>query len=264
MTEVREPKIPYPVVLQGQVGSGLHGVTVDNQDDRDEMGICIESPKALIAGEIGRKPFEQYIFRTQPEGHRSGPGDLDLVVYSLRKWTRLALQGNPTILLPLFIPEQEIVAIDSVGSWMQDHPEMFLSKNVADRFLGYMKSQREQMTGERSKHTNRPELIEIYGYDTKFAYHMLRLGMQGIELLTDHTITLPIPRPQRELLLAVRRGQFTKEEVIRFADQLEDELKYAAEETSLPDKPNYASVSHWLTGIYRLKWIEYSDKYEIE
>ena len=36
--------------------------------------------------------------RTQPEGVRSGPGDLDLIVYSLRKWMRLALTGNPTVL----------------------------------------------------------------------------------------------------------------------------------------------------------------------
>ncbi|HUY44275.1 MAG TPA: nucleotidyltransferase domain-containing protein [Streptosporangiaceae bacterium] len=47
-------------------------------------------------------PFDHYVFRTQPEGARSGPGDTDLVMYSLRKYLRLAVKGNPTALLPLY------------------------------------------------------------------------------------------------------------------------------------------------------------------
>jgi len=32
-------------VLLTQVGSGLHGVHEGDQDDRDEMGVCIEPPE---------------------------------------------------------------------------------------------------------------------------------------------------------------------------------------------------------------------------
>ena len=105
-------------VLRGQVGSGLHGVTIEGQDDRDEMGVCVEPAEYVI----GNSRFEQYIYRTQPEGHRSGPGDLDLVVYSLRKWARLAAAGNPTVLLLMFIPPQELVTITDVGRDIQDRP----------------------------------------------------------------------------------------------------------------------------------------------
>jgi uncharacterized protein len=40
----------------------------------------------------GQYGFEHYVERTQPEGVRSGPGDLDLVAYSLRK---ARAQGPP-------------------------------------------------------------------------------------------------------------------------------------------------------------------------
>src|SRR3978361_1647458 len=70
------------IALRVQVGSGLHGVTIAGTDDRDEMGVCIEPPECVI----GLRKFEQYQYRTQPEGARSGSGDLDLTVYSLRKW----------------------------------------------------------------------------------------------------------------------------------------------------------------------------------
>ena len=66
-------------ILRCLVGSGVHGLAIEAQDDRDEMGICIEPPEYVI----GLRPFDQYIYRSQPEGHRSGPGDLDLTVYSL-------------------------------------------------------------------------------------------------------------------------------------------------------------------------------------
>ncbi len=82
---VAEPNI----ILRVQVGSGLHGVTVKSQDDRDEMGICIEPPEYIA----GLADFRMYKFRTQPEHHRSGPGDLDLDVYGLRKWAGLAAHG---------------------------------------------------------------------------------------------------------------------------------------------------------------------------
>jgi hypothetical protein len=103
-------------ILRGEVGSGVHGITLPGTDDRDEMGVCIEPPEYVI----GLLHFEQYIYRsaverTGREGARSEHGDLDLVVYSLRKWCRLALKGNPTVLLLLFLPESAIMKITPLG-----------------------------------------------------------------------------------------------------------------------------------------------------
>jgi uncharacterized protein len=51
----------------------VHGLSNPGTDDRDEMGVCVE-PLAYIAG---LRPFEHWVFRTQPEGVPSGPGDVD-------------------------------------------------------------------------------------------------------------------------------------------------------------------------------------------
>jgi len=111
------------MILRVQVGSGVHGTSVSGQDDRDEMGICLE-PAAFVTGLArvpngmrGRGapvPFEQYERHTvwdEPRGlaNRSGAGDLDVIVYSARKWARLALAGNPTVLLILFVPDADVV-----------------------------------------------------------------------------------------------------------------------------------------------------------
>src|SRR5215468_2536662 len=76
-------------ILRTVVGSGVHGIAIAGTDDHDEMGIFVEPPEHLLG--LSR-PVDHYVFRTQPEGARSGPGDTDLVMYSLRRYLRLALK----------------------------------------------------------------------------------------------------------------------------------------------------------------------------
>jgi hypothetical protein len=97
----------------------VHGLNVnDGIEDRDEMGICVEPLEDAMALWA---PFEQFIYRTAAEREgrdnaRSTAGDLDLTIDSLRKWTRLALKGNPTILLLLFTPDDPVGLLRRVGS----------------------------------------------------------------------------------------------------------------------------------------------------
>jgi len=241
-------------ILRVQVGSGLHGVSVEGTDDRDEMGVCIEPPECVV----GLEQFEQYQFRTQPEGVRSGPGDLDLVIYSLRKWARLAAQGNPTVLLLLFAPEREWVNPVLKNYWLgrelQATKDLFISKDCGLRFMGYLSAQKEQMLGLRSRHTNRPELIDLYGYDTKFAYHAIRLGLQGIELLKDGHITLPMPEPHRSILRDLRVGAYSRQYALDWIDDLQDELAGATRSADLPDQADMMKLNRWLMETYTEWW----------
>lgn len=86
-------------IIRAPVGSTLHGLHNPGTDDRDQMAVCVEPPEYLL----GLREFEHYVFRTQPDGVQSGPGDLDLTVYGLRKYCRLALKGSPTTPLLLFV-----------------------------------------------------------------------------------------------------------------------------------------------------------------
>ena len=238
-------------ILRCQVGSGLHGTAIDGQDDRDEMGLCIEPPEYVV----GLERFEQYIFRTQPEGVRSGPGDLDLIIYSMRKWMRLALEGNPTVLLPLFVPEEEIVRITDLGRDLRSRPELIVSRVAGQRFLGYLRSQRDSLLGLRAgRHTNRPELEALHGFDTKFAMHMVRLGVQGVELLETGRITIPIPQPWLGWLRDLRMGNHTKQEALDAAGDLERRLEELCETSPLQASPPRDAANAWLVRAYREHW----------
>ena len=138
------------MILRVQVGSGVHGTSITGQDDRDEMGLCLEPPQFITGlarvpnGTGGRGPsvrFEQYERHTawdRPGGlaNRSGAGDLDVIIYSARKWARLALAGNPTVLLVLFVPDSEVVYRDQAGAELAANAHRFVSRLAAGRYLG--------------------------------------------------------------------------------------------------------------------------------
>src|SRR5262249_62432180 len=69
---------------------------------------------------------------------RGTAGDLDLTIYSLRKWTRLALKGNPTIMLLLFTPQEQLMYCDELGAELRALTSSMVSRRVQGPFLGYL------------------------------------------------------------------------------------------------------------------------------
>lgn len=256
-TEEKKGIAERGLILRCQVGSGVHGTAVSGTDDRDEMGICIEPPQYVI----GLRAFEQYEHHTaweRPGGlrNRSRHGDLDETVYSARKWMRLALNGNPSVLVPLFVPEEEIVAVTALGRELRDLAPVIVSRQAGDKFAGYLHAQRRSMLSHEGKgrDVTRPELVEKYGYDTKFAAHMIRLGCQGVELLETGRITLPMPREQRDYVRSVRAGGVPMEETLEVAQSLEVTLRYLTESSPLRAEPDREAADAWLISAYQRAW----------
>lgn len=237
-------------ILRGVVGSTAHGLAVEGQDDRDEMGVFIEPPEYVC----GLKSLDHYIYRDKAEGVRSEAGDLDLTMYSLRKFCRLAAQGNPTVLILLYL--EEYVTDIPLGWQLVANSGMFFSRQVGYRFLGYLNSQKRALTGEKTKAVTRPELVEQYGYDTKFAMHALRLAYQGVEYLSNHRLLLPIPEPQRSTLRAVRLGNLHLKEVLSRIDDAEKQLQQLVTRCEI-QQPDYKRINRFLIHTHKLHWKGY-------
>ena len=135
-----------------------------------------------------------------------------------------------------------------------DNADRFVSKLAADRFLGYLNSQRRAMTGESSAHTNRPELVAVHGFDTKFAAHALRLGIQGVGLLTLGRINLPMLDQHRAHLRAVRRGEVALDNVLADIADYEGRITDLKTSANVPDQPDRAWVDDWLIRSHQAFW----------
>lgn len=233
-----------------EVGSSAHGLALGGTGDRDLMGVCIEDPEYVV----GLKRFEQDVFRTKPEGMRSEAGDTDRVIYSLRKYCRLALSGNPSVLMLLYAEPEEI---DDYGVQLINLSSAFAARSAGRAFLGYMTQQRQRLLGERGQmNVKRPELVEAHGYDTKYAGHMLRLGFQGVEFLETGRLELPMLPGVRDYVLQVRRGEVDLNEVLTRAGELEERVSDLLDTSLLPAEPNHDLVGEWLKHAYLNYWEE--------
>src|SRR3990167_2310390 len=205
-------------------------------------------------------PFEQFIYRSaaEREGRHDAPskaGDLDLTIYSLRKWLRLALKGNPTVILLLFTPTESIIKWDARGSQLRDLAPLIISREAGSAFLGYMQAQRQRLIGERGQmRIHRTELVEKHGFDTKYAMHTLRLGFQGVELLETGRLTLPMRSPEREWLYSVREGKVKLQECLTRAGELEARLKDLRDSSPLRPTPDIEEVERWMLDTYEMTW----------
>lgn len=248
-------------ILRATVGSTVHGLHHGGQDDRDEMAVFVEPPEYRLGLKLARAqgqklhPLEHWVERTQPEGMRSGPGDLDLVAYNLRKYVRLALKGHPTVLLMLYVPPELTLVETDLGRELRELSGAILSRRAGRGYLGYLQGQKERLLGTRGqRNVNRPELVEAHGFDTKYAMHAVRLGYQGIELLDTGRVTLPMPEPTRSRVMSIRLGEHTFEEVLDEIDDVQSQLSTALEQTALPEEPNRELVDQFLVSAYRRAW----------
>lgn len=233
-------------ILRGVVGSTAHGTGLDGHEDRDEMGICVEPPDYVC----GLGLFEHYTHRTAAEGVQSGPHDLDLTIYSLRKFCRLAAKGNPSVVALLWLPSY--ITLTSLGEELLAIRDAFVTKEAGWRYLGYLQSQRRGLVGEKSTRTHRPHLVERFGYDTKYAMHALRLGYQGVEYLTERRITMPVAEPLREHLRSVRRGEHDLSAVIAEIDEVAAKLRTVTERT--PGGADYRTINRFLFEAHQKHW----------
>jgi len=104
-----------------------------------------------------------------------------------------------------------------------------------------------------SKVGNREELYTKYGYDTKFGMHLVRLMLEGKELLL--TGKLEYPLKDRQMLLDIRSGKWAKEDIVSYSEQLESELATLAESSDLPSKPRYKEIEELLISMVEEWWV---------
>ncbi|KYH44160.1 nucleotidyltransferase domain-containing protein [Branchiibius sp. NY16-3462-2] len=242
-------------ILRVTVGSGAHGMAIEGHDDNDEMGVYIQHPSQLL----GLAPTkEHYVSRTQPEGARSGPGDTDLVIYALRKFIRLAAAGNPTILIPFWSPQSDLLVTTSLGDELRSlGRSQFATRHAGFRFLGYLVGQCDRLTGHgRQSHVpNRPELVAAHGYDTKYASQALRLGLQGIELITTGQLSLPMRAADLGPCMEIKREQVGYAEALRRIDAARSRLAELLNgPLAVPDEPDTDVASEWMVHAHRRHW----------
>uniref|UniRef100_A0A7S2EYM5 Nucleotidyltransferase n=1 Tax=Trieres chinensis TaxID=1514140 RepID=A0A7S2EYM5_TRICV len=98
--------------------------------------------------------------------------------------------------------------------------------------------------GKRSQET-----AKASGTDYKSLYHTVRVACQGTEFLNTGHITFP--RPERQLLLKIRKGELDSREVGDIVVKVMAELEKAEASSPLPKEPRWDTVNLWADAVYQ-------------
>lgn len=212
------------IIYRCIVGSRAFGLD-DENSDTDYRGIYL--PPAELH-------WSMYGVPEQLENK-----DKEECFWELQKFLMLALKANPNILECLNTPLVEYK--NEIADELLSIKHIFFSKLVYQTYNGYVMSQFKKL--EQDLRT-RGEIR------WKHAMHLIRLILQGIEILRSSELKVKVST-HREQLLAIKRGEITWDELNEWRLKLHKQFEQAFAETRLPDRPDYEKANEFLINARR-------------
>jgi uncharacterized protein len=212
------------VIYRCIVGSRAFGLETD-ESDTDRRGIYL--PPADAHWSLYGVP-EQLEDQANQECY-----------WELQKFLILALKANPNILECLYSPLVELAT--PLAEELLAIRDSFLSRLVYQTYNGYVISQFKKLE---------QDLRNQGSIKWKHAMHMVRLLLSGATVLREGVVPVRVSQ-HREMLLAIKRGDVTWEEVNRLRLSLHKEFDAALAETKLPEKPDYTRANAFLVTARR-------------
>ena len=248
------------VMYETIMGSVAFGVATDDSDI-DTVGFCVP-PKDIVfphlAGDILGFGRQKQRFVCYQKHHvrdrRSGEKDrvYDLNVYNIVHYFHLCMENNPNMIDSLFTPQECVLHGSTVSNMIRDKRRMFLHKGAWHRFKGYAYNQLHKMrTRTVQPDSKRADIRKRFGYDVKFAYHVVRLLDEIEQILTLGDLDI---RRNRAQLKAIRRGEVPEGEVRAWALEKEKSLEKAYEESKLPWGPDEVAIKRLLLECLEEHW----------
>ncbi len=251
------PPFVYDNLLYETImGSEAYGVADTSQNsDTDIHGFCMP-PKDYIfphlSGKIdgfGSAPSESdknfasgvwqrhHVF--DEHGH-----EFDFCIYGIVRYFQLTMECNPNMIDSLFTSERCVTYMSPVAQMVREKRKIFLSKKAFHTFKGYAYQQIHKMDIKKPEPgSKRAAGVEKYGYDLKFAYHVVRLLDECRQILVEHDLNL---ERNSEQLKSIRRGEWTKEQIFQHFDDQKASLETLYNESKLQHSPDEQAIKQLL------------------
>jgi hypothetical protein len=143
-----------------------------------------------------------------------------------------------------------------MGELVRENRHLFLSKKCWHTFKGYAYSQMQKMNHKKPE-GKRILTVQKYGYDVKFAYHLVRL-INEIQLIMS-TGNLDLEQ-NREQLKAIRRGDWSQEKVVQYFEWKEKALEELYNDTKeIPYKPRTEEIRDLLFKCLEMHFTSITD-----
>jgi predicted nucleotidyltransferase len=238
------------LIYKIRTGSFMYGTNTETSDE-DFGGIFIPK-KEYVMGimKCEQVSLSHKISTTK----RNIAGDIDYTVYALPKMIGLLGCNNPNIIEFLYAPKHCILFKSKFAEELIANRELFLSKKAYHTFKGYAYAQRHKLEIKRDNMTGRTELALKYGYDTKFAGHLIRLLIEGLEILVEKNITFPLH--QNNLIRDIKLGKYDLTWVLNKAQELEKLIDEAYIKSDLQYEAQWGKINKLQIRLLEEFWKE--------
>lgn len=240
---------PY-CILRGYRGSIAHNTyDPDNgYDDKDVMGIFVPTEDVVF----GIRNMETIERMWDEKLSQKRKIIWDVVYYSLPKYLRLILKQNPNVIMLLWLAEKHYLKRTTLGNLLIENRGCLLSKECYHSFCGYARGQLHRMTHHASTGrmgAKRKALVEKFGFDVKNASHLIRILKMGFETLSMGHMT--VERPDNNMLLDIKRGEWPLKKVVDYADSLFQRIDEALVASKLQERISEPFVNDLCVSITR-------------
>jgi predicted nucleotidyltransferase len=244
----------------------MYGCCTDISD-KDIMGITIPRKEDVfphLKGEIvgfddPRDRFEQWQSHDIKDPNTGIRYDLN--IYSIVKYFRLAMSGNPNTLEILFAPRDCVLHTSLIGELIREHRKLFLHKGSYFKHRGYCFAQLSRAKSQ-NKTGKRKAAVDEHGFDPKSIYHVYRLIDQCEQILLTGDLDL---RRISEQLKVIRQGNYTIDEVEAYFTEKEKYLNKLYESTStIPDRPDVDKIKTLLVKCLEMHFADLSNCVRLE
>lgn len=219
-------------------GSYAYNVSQDTSDI-DIYGWCIPNKEIVfphLQGKIANfdETFERF---DQLQRHHINwnAKEYDVTIFNIVKYFQLCMDNNPNMIDTLYVPEHCVIHSSDIGRKVRLHRSWFLHKGCFHKLRGYAFSQLKKAK-EKNPEGKRKAIVDKYGFDVKFASHVVRLSDECEQLLTqgDMDVTRSC-----EMQKAIRRGEMPLADIEKWFHAKELELeKLYHNTTALPYSPD--------------------------
>lgn len=242
------------VQFEVQMGSVAYGCAGD-VSDIDIYGWCIPT-KHIIFPHLSGKiiGFDKDMNRfDQFQKHHIKDSDkmYDISIYNVIKYFRLVADNNPNMIDSLFVPRRCILFSTEAGELVRENRKLFLHKGSWHKFKGYAYSQLHKCKSKKRENLKRQESIDKYGYDVKFAYHIIRLITEVQQILEEGDLNL---ERNKEMLKSVRRGDWTLDQIQKWFEIKEIQLEQSYIDSKLPHTPNEEKIKRLLIDVLEIHY----------
>jgi len=158
-------------------------------------------------------------------------------------------EGNDKLLLPQCDNYEDFKNLFKIKSATDNHYRVGDRLLVKNQTVKRALQEVQQIIGNS---TNRKELIKTYGYDLKYSHHLIRLLLEGIELLETGKLVFPLQNHKE--LMEIKTGKWTLQEVLDYSVELEEKVNVMKEKSDLPSKPRHKEIENFVIEVME-EWI---------